>query len=595
LKFVIRVGISPVSVHSSPASQPSSSQVPSAQERLDSWKEIAAYLRRDERTVRRWEKSEGLPVHRHPHCKQSSVYAYRVELDAWWNNGHERLAAMAAESPATRPRPRRALQWALGGVAVIAIGAAVVWLASRPQQAATPPNAASSDAVAVWPLRNVSGKAELDYLSLAAADVIANRLSYGSVRVVPPEWVPGEFLGPSADFATAAQRLRVNLLVSGTYEEIPGRLRVHLQLMRMPGPTLVWQQTIDTNPQGIVSLGDLVAEQALPNVRLPETLSQKEAEANQATAEHYLRGVDAQAREDLTAGVEALQSALKKSPGLGPAEARLAFAFLGSSYSVASNRKQEEEAILLLRSAVAKNAASPRLLSLAGLFLVEVGRLDEATEMLRRAVAINPRHAESHLWLSQAYRYGGALEESLREAELALRLDPEMREMSTLNAYLYAGRYEEFLRSMPQRAMSARSVFYRGMAHLYQGELARAESEFAKSARVQPGQLHGRYGEAFRLGIRGEREEGLRLLRQLDGRLHADGEMRYKMAQAAAVLQDKPTALRLLQQAVEADFYCHSCFVRDPLLASLRGDSGFDSLLAIAQRKQEAFHKRFLP
>jgi hypothetical protein len=31
---------------------------------LESWKQIAAYLDRSERTVRRWEASEGLPVHR---------------------------------------------------------------------------------------------------------------------------------------------------------------------------------------------------------------------------------------------------------------------------------------------------------------------------------------------------------------------------------------------------------------------------------------------------------------------------------------------------------------------------------------------------
>lgn len=54
-----------------------------ADDRLESWKEIAVYLRRDERTVRRWEKQEGLPVHRHVHQKQASVYAYKSELDAW--------------------------------------------------------------------------------------------------------------------------------------------------------------------------------------------------------------------------------------------------------------------------------------------------------------------------------------------------------------------------------------------------------------------------------------------------------------------------------------------------------------------------------
>jgi hypothetical protein len=58
----------------------------SASHRLDSWKEIAAYLKRDIRTVQRWEENEGLPVHRHLHRRQGSVYAYKLELDAWWDN-----------------------------------------------------------------------------------------------------------------------------------------------------------------------------------------------------------------------------------------------------------------------------------------------------------------------------------------------------------------------------------------------------------------------------------------------------------------------------------------------------------------------------
>src|SRR5262245_53669684 len=62
--------------------------------RLDSWKEIAAYLKRDIRTVQRWEKLEGLPVRRHQHQKRGSAFAYRDELDAWWKNrGHEVDAA----------------------------------------------------------------------------------------------------------------------------------------------------------------------------------------------------------------------------------------------------------------------------------------------------------------------------------------------------------------------------------------------------------------------------------------------------------------------------------------------------------------------
>jgi hypothetical protein len=58
---------------------------------LDSWKAIAGYLNRDESTVQRWEKREHMPVHRHVHEKRGSVYAYRAQLEAWWQGRRQRL------------------------------------------------------------------------------------------------------------------------------------------------------------------------------------------------------------------------------------------------------------------------------------------------------------------------------------------------------------------------------------------------------------------------------------------------------------------------------------------------------------------------
>jgi hypothetical protein len=55
-------------------------------DRLDSWKEIAAYLGRGVRTVQRWERDEGLPVHRLAHDKRGTIYARREELAAWWES-----------------------------------------------------------------------------------------------------------------------------------------------------------------------------------------------------------------------------------------------------------------------------------------------------------------------------------------------------------------------------------------------------------------------------------------------------------------------------------------------------------------------------
>src|SRR5580693_6577690 len=58
---------------------------PVANRRLDTWKEIGAFFGRYERTVKRWETTRGLPVHRVPGAGRANVYAYTDELTEWLN------------------------------------------------------------------------------------------------------------------------------------------------------------------------------------------------------------------------------------------------------------------------------------------------------------------------------------------------------------------------------------------------------------------------------------------------------------------------------------------------------------------------------
>jgi Tol biopolymer transport system component len=81
--------------------------------KLESWKEIAAYLQRDVSTVRRWEKCEGLPVRRHEHRTRSSVYAIPAELDDW------RVARQPDSAAA--PTPPVATRMAIAAAVVVTL------------------------------------------------------------------------------------------------------------------------------------------------------------------------------------------------------------------------------------------------------------------------------------------------------------------------------------------------------------------------------------------------------------------------------------------------------------------------------------------
>ena len=150
----------------SPDTQPS--EKPS--DRLDSWKEIAAYLGRDVTTVQRWEKRERMPVHRHLHDKRGSVYAIgsragcmvawpqgsfdRRQGRQWGQSKSQRLRSIrttAANRIAAR-LGRRWLAFAVVGVLGL-LAAAYVMSRGRTGNPAQP----KIGSLAVLPLKNLSG------------------------------------------------------------------------------------------------------------------------------------------------------------------------------------------------------------------------------------------------------------------------------------------------------------------------------------------------------------------------------------------------------------------------------------------------------
>ncbi|HVQ19990.1 MAG TPA: hypothetical protein VMS23_02975, partial [Terrimicrobiaceae bacterium] len=153
--------------------------------RLESWKEIATYLGRDVTSVRRWEKREGMPVHRHVHDKRGSVYAYSSELDAWLQSRglhleekeEERREEKSEEAegdhgPSETPWARRWL--VLSGIAVLAL-LALIYITIRSHGGGTTQSKIKS--LAVLPLENLSGDPAQEYFADGMTEAIIGRLS----------------------------------------------------------------------------------------------------------------------------------------------------------------------------------------------------------------------------------------------------------------------------------------------------------------------------------------------------------------------------------------------------------------------------------
>jgi Tol biopolymer transport system component len=151
-------------------------------DRLESWKEIAAYLGRGVATAQRWEQQEGLPVHRLPHAKKGSVFAFKSELDAWRNARVElgRGSAEAVDPPSTdaadsqgkRPRFAQVGRGAsFAAITIVSIAIAAVMLRGSRQTIADP-RAAIERSIAPRPLANDAAAEGCPSLSPDGARVV---------------------------------------------------------------------------------------------------------------------------------------------------------------------------------------------------------------------------------------------------------------------------------------------------------------------------------------------------------------------------------------------------------------------------------------
>ncbi|MGH9526031.1 MAG: hypothetical protein ACRD2F_05095, partial [Terriglobales bacterium] len=245
-----------------------------AGERLDSWKEIAAYLRRDERTARRWAEAAGLPVRRVQGPGRRPVFAFKQEIDEWLRRRLEDSESPTAE-PATsapdpgaaRPRFRRPA-WTAAAVTVLAVAlTAGYYLLARPHRArAARPSPVQIHSLAVLPLANLSGDPHQDYVAEALTDeLITNLAQIPHLRVISRTSVLS-YEGRKVSLAQIGRELQVDAVVEGSVARSGRHLRLNAQLIYIPGDRHLWARIFEGNAGNLVTLEDQLAAAATAGV-----------------------------------------------------------------------------------------------------------------------------------------------------------------------------------------------------------------------------------------------------------------------------------------------------------------------------------------
>ncbi len=465
------------------------------------------------------------------------------------------------------------------------------------------PGAAGTQArprtLAILPFRNLRQDPSLDYLGFSLSDAVITELSSVNGLIVRPSSSIYAYRNQAIDPQKAGQELNVGTLLTGGFIKDGDDLRITAQLIDLKPNRILWRDTIDVKFDKLLTVQDRVSREIVKGLELnlSPAADRSAGAADPQAYEDYLRGIDLYSINDFPAAIAMLEKSAALNPNYASTWAHLGKAYSANATLQLGGRELYDKAQAAYEKAITldPNLVEPRIY-MANM-LTDTGRVEQAIPLLRTALQTTPNNAEVHWELGYAYRFAGMLQESVSECERARQLDPRVKiSSSEINAYLYLGEYAKFLQSLPSLD-AAYVVFYRGLAEYYLKRAQQAAQDFNRAYELKPDLVQAKIGKALGDSIAGRRDAALALLHQtqdeMEDRGVGDAETMYKIAQAYAVLGDKPAALHALSHTVEGGFFCSSCFATDPLLAGIRSEPEFQRLSNDAQQRRNQFRSAF--
>lgn len=507
----------------------------------------------------------------------------------------------AARSEPAVPKSRIPVWMWIVAALVVALAIAVP-LVIRHRKALMANSVSQPRTLAILPFRNLRQDPSLNYLGFSLSDAIVTELSsINNLTVRPSSWVE-PYRNENADPRRIAQELNVNTLLTGTYIKDGDELLISAQLIDTRANRIIWRDAIHVRYDRLLEVQDRVSREIVKGLELD--LSPRQAQsldadkpANAQAYEDYLRGVDLYGLGNYAAAIAMLERSTSLDPNYAPAWAHLGKAYTTSASLRFGGREEYDKAQAAYEKATALNPDLVEARIYEANMLTDTGRVEQSVPLLRSALQTSPQNAELHWELGYAYRFAGMLDQSVAECEEARRIDPQVKiNSSAINAYLYLGEYDKFLASLPNQD-SAYVVFYRGLGQYYEHDLRDAAANFDRAYILEPSLLPARVGKAISDSIAGEHSAAIAMLNQTENEMESrgvsDAESMYKIAQAYAILGDRPASLHALSHTIDGGFFCYSCFMTDPLLANERSSPEFQQLAKQALQRHNEFSSRF--
>ena len=503
-------------------------------------------------------------------------------------------SSAAAVSTAAAPIPNGASGKIakIAGVvaAVVVLVAALFWFVKqRPAPVAV---TAAQKTVAVLPLQNLGSDKDVDFLRLALADEIATSLSYVRSLAIRPFATTSKYDSPNLDLQEAGKAMHVTDVVTGHYMKEGDQIQITLEAVDIGDNRTVWRDTMTVAAADMIAMRGQITAKVRQGLVPALGAGTDSGDAgthpkNEEAYDIYLRSIAVP--HDPLPNKDAI-AMLERAVGIDPSYAP-AWNALGLRYYYDSQYSNGGEAMFQRSNAALERAVAldPNLVAAAGQLTNNQVERGELVKAYRDAKALTERHPENggaHQALAYVLRYGGMLDESGRECDSALSLDPgNYRYRSCALTFQQLGNYA---RAMDFLQLDAGSDWVTGnlvREYILTGDLAKAREQSEKPS-SRPGSQMMR---ACLAHAPSAEVENLARAYAPTALANPDAENRYWSASGFAYCGQKDTALQLLKSSVAGHYCAYAGMQTDPILASLRGTPEFAEVLAAAKQCRDNF------
>jgi len=489
-------------------------------------------------------------------------------------------------SPAKRTLWKLAITPVLALVAVAAIGAYF-----RPGRSAANASSSNNTSIAVLPFADMSPAKDQEYFSDGLAEELINDLAKVSGLKVIGRSSSFQFKGKNEDLRDVGRKLGVATILEGSVRREGNHVRITAELTEVDDGFQLWSQTYDREINHIFVAQDEIARAVTGalQVKLLSPNSPEVSSGSRSTSpeayQAYLQGqyfiARGQDKRDLDNALSYSDRAIKLDANYAPAWAQRSQALRTmANLALIENTEAFQRARESAQKAIAldPNLAAGHL----AMAMVQINYdwdWEGADVSLKRAGLLEPGSAEVLRCRAHLARMLGRVDEAIELYKQAIALDPLKANFHLALAYeLYIGGRYEKARDALQRAQDLNPQLSslhltRGQILLSEGHLQEARAEMEN----ETGEWEKLTGEPLAYYALGRREESEGALKKLIASYQND--CAFQIAEVYAYRGETDKAFEWLDRAYRQRDPGAPELKTDPLMRSLRQDRRYTELL----------------